>query len=151
MNCKEFHKQIISHLDGKLDQSLANELNQHFLVCKNCERDFRMLAAIYRTIDDEKAEFNPNSELSTKVLLKVTKVKHYRNEITLKFTTITALAAAGIALGILIGSLYSNNSASETFDTTQNYEQQLADEYLSGVDNNPYNLITIVNETPSKP
>jgi hypothetical protein len=147
MNCKKYQKQIISYLDGELRQDLANELNTHVSGCKKCNEALENLQHVYRLIESEKSEFYTDTNLSTKILTKIKSKKS--NGLPLRYTTIASLAAAGIAFGILIGTLYTTNSEIKSA-STQDWEQ-LTEEYMPVVENNPYNLVLTTNELPTKP
>lgn len=153
MNCKDYQKQIILLLDGKLHQELANELNSHLNGCKSCREALDKLSNAYNLIELEKSEFKCNPFLSAKVLAKIDnkRVSNSNAGASLRYLTTVSLAAAGIALGILIGTLYNKNSYTELSSTVKTWDQQLADEYMPEVENNPYKLVTITNESPQKP
>jgi len=146
MNCKEYQKQIIAYLDGELQQDLANELNKHISGCKKCNDALTSLKNTYRIIELEKSEFKTDAIMSARVLAKIKnqEADYSTGRLSLRYISIASLAAAGIALGILIGNLYSTNSSSTT--SSQAWDQ-LADEYMPVVENNPYNLIITDNET----
>ena len=152
MSCKRFQKHIIAYLDGELHQELVSELNEHLKNCKSCNKAMANLSTAYGLIESEKSEFKADPFMSARVLAKINaKELHFSTiGVSLRYLTITSLAAAGIAFGILIGTLYSTNSSIETSSTTQAWDQ-LANEYMPEVENNPYNLITTTNETPTQP
>ena len=116
MSCKDYQKQIISYLDKELHQDLANVLNQHINECKSCSAALERLKSAYSAIESEKSEYTPNEFLSAKVLAKITsnKIGYSPNMVSLRYYTIVGLAAAGIAIGIFIGSLYSTSSTIQT-------------------------------------
>ena len=151
MNCQKYQKHIISYLDGELHQDLANEFEAHFKICEKCKKEMEGLKMAYNLIDIEKSEFEPNPFMSKRVLAKLNKsdISTSSARYSLQYLTIASLAAAGIAIGVLIGTLYSTNSSVQT-STTQEWDQ-LADEYMPEVENNPYNMVTITNEIPQKP
>lgn len=147
MSCKEYQKQIIPFLDGELQQDLANELNKHISGCKKCNNALTSLRNTYSIIELEKLEFKADTIMSARVLAKIKnrESNYSTGRLSLRYISFASLAAAGIALGILIGNLYSTNG-SVTSSTTQIWDQ-LADEYMPEVENNPYNLIITDNET----
>lgn len=151
MNCKDYKKHILSYLDGELHQDLANEFENHLKGCNSCKVEVERLKAAYSLIDTEKSEFKSDPFLSTRVLAKInnTDISYTTNRYSLRYLTIASLAAAGIAFGILIGTLYSTSTPESTY-VNQEWDQ-LADEYMPEVENNPYNLVTTNNETPQKP
>jgi len=151
MNCKKYQKQILSFLDGELHQDMANELSNHIKECKTCSDVLVKLANANTIIASEKSEFKADPFMAARVLAKVKnkEVDYSSKVVSLRYYTVASLAAAGIAIGILIGTLYSTNSTIQT-PATQVWDQ-LADEYMPEVENNPYNMVIITNETPTKP
>ena len=151
MSCKDYKKQIVSYLDGELPQDLADMLNQHIKGCKSCSNALENLKNAYNTIESEKSEYIMNEFMSAKVLAKIksNKLNYSANSVSLRYYAIASLAAAGIAIGIFIGSLYSTSNSAQV-STNQEWDQ-LAEEYMPEINNNPYELITITNETPTKP
>lgn len=157
MNCKAIHKQILSYLDGELHGEMASNFEKHITDCKNCQNEVERLKAVNSFIADEKMEFKANPFMSARVLAKLSskELSIPKHKVTLRYLTISSLAAAGVTIGIIIGSLFSSiNTTSEIASTDQEWEQ-LADEYMPEVDNNPYNLVTrtstSTNEIPQKP
>lgn len=154
MNCKAIQKQILSYLDGELHGEMAINFEKHITDCKNCQSEVERLKIVNSIIDTEKTEFKPNPFMSARVLAKLSskEVSIPKHKATLRYLTISSLAAAGVTIGIIIGSLFSSvNTTTDIASTTQEWEQ-LADEYMPEVDNNPYNMVvTSTNETPKKP
>jgi len=151
MNCNDYQKQIISYLDGELHQDLANDFENHLTGCNSCKIESEKLKMVYNLIDTEKLEFKTDPFMSARVLAKIEykKSKYSESKISLRYITITSLAAAGIAIGIIIGSIYTSNNSIDIL-SAQEWEQ-LADEYMPETDNNPYSLEISTNETPIKP
>ncbi|MHC1705209.1 MAG: zf-HC2 domain-containing protein [Tenuifilaceae bacterium] len=153
MNCKNYNKHFYQYLDGELPKGMAMQIEEHIKSCRNCENALGMLKNVNKLIEEEKNEFKPDPFMSARIISKLTKTETHIIEpnYSLRYLTITSLAAAGIFIGILIGSLFaSNSSIFEDSSTTSAYEQ-LADEYMPEVENNPYNLVTVENEIPTKP
>jgi anti-sigma factor RsiW len=152
MNCKNYQKHILSYLDGELHQDLADELEKHIASCARCKVEVERLEMVDSLINVEKSEFKPDPFMSSRVLAKLNRsnISTSNNNLSLRYLTITSLAAAGIAIGILIGTLYSTYTSPENTSVNQDWDQ-LADEYMPEVENNPYNMVTITNEIPQKP
>lgn len=156
MNCKAIQKQILSYLDGELHGEMAINFEKHITDCKNCQNEIERLKNAYGIIEAEKMEFKENPFMSTRVLATLNKMNEIgvpKHSVTLRYLTISSLAAAGIAIGIVIGSLFSSaGSSTESIAASQEWEQ-LANEYMPEVDNNPYTMVTTNtnNETPIKP
>ncbi len=154
MNCNNYKKHILSYLDGELHQDWSNDFEKHLTGCDSCKFEVEKLKMAYKLIDAEKSEFKTDPFMSTRVLatLNKTDISTSSSRYPFQYLTIASLAAAGIAIGILIGSLYSTNtSIPETTKVNQEWDQ-LADEYMPEVENNPYNtMVTTTNEIPQKP
>lgn len=152
MNCKNYNQQLYQYLEGDLSEALAMEIKKHIKECKVCEYDLIRLTQVTKLIDAEKSEFKFDPFMSARIITKLTKPEPLADQkYSLRYLTITTLAAAGLIIGILIGSLFT--SSSDLIDDTSStaaYEQ-LADEYMPAVENNPYNLVTIENEITTKP
>lgn len=152
MKCKNYNKQLYQYLEGKLPKGMAMEIEKHLIECKVCEYTLLQLKEVDKLIETEKSEFKHDAFLSARIISKLTKSEPiHEPKYTLRYITITSLAAAGLIIGVLIGSLFtSSNELIEETSATTAYEQ-LADEYIPEVENNPYNLVTIENEITTKP
>ncbi len=154
MNCKAIQKQILSYLDGELRGEMAINFEKHISNCKNCQIEIERFKRINSIIENEKKEFQANPFMSARILAKLSskEVSIPKHKVTLRYLTISGLAAAGVTIGIIIGTIFSSvNSTTEIVSTDQEWEQ-LADEYMPEVDNNPYSMVaTSTNETPKKP
>lgn len=154
MNCKAIQKQILSYLDGELQGEMAINFEQHIMDCSHCQNEIEHLKVVNNIIEGEKMEFKANPFMSVRVLAKLSSkgVSVPKHKVTLRYLTISSLAAAGVTIGIIIGTLFSSiNNTTELASNEQEWEQ-LADEYMPEVDNNPYNMVvTSTNETPKKP
>lgn len=67
MKCNKVRNNLIVHLDGKLDQNLSNEINQHLTNCPDCRKEANLLRESWKSLD----EFTPidaPSDFSQKVL-----------------------------------------------------------------------------------
>lgn len=153
MSCKKYKKQIISYLDGELHQDMATEFEAHLNSCESCRIELERFQMIDQLIETEKSEFKADAFMSARVLAKINNKAAMSSTvgISLRYLTLATLAAAGIAVGILIGTLYTSSSTTTDSSTTVQAWDQLADEYMPETDNNPYNIVTNTNETPIKP
>jgi len=154
MNCKDYNKLFLSYLDGELHQDLVLDIKRHIEGCKSCATELEGLKKVYMIIEEEKSEFQPNPFLAAKVSAKIqnNNVHASQNSYSIRYLTIASLAAAGLVIGILIGTLYYSSSSTiqENSETAQVWDQ-LADDYMPEVDNNPYNVVINSNETQEKP
>lgn len=140
MNCKEAHKNLLSFLDGELPREKQIAIEQHLSPCKSCQEALAKLQGIYAGIDEEVKAYVPNAYLASKVWSKVNSKHELVNVpvIPMRRAHIITIAAAGIAFGIAIGSLF-NASLSENVNSTseQNWTQ-LADDYFPSDVFSPY-------------
>jgi len=154
MNCKDYNKLFLSYLDGELHQDLVSDIKRHIEGCKSCASELEGLKRVYMIIEEEKSEFNQNPFLAAKITANIQNkdVNTSQNTFSIRYLTIASLAAAGLVIGILIGTLYYTPSSTvqENSETTQVWDQ-LADDYMPEVDNNPYNVVINSNETQEKP
>jgi len=154
MNCKDYKKHFLSFLDGELHQELANDINKHIENCNSCATEIEQMKAVINIIQEEKSEFKQNPYLAAKISAKIqNKVVHApRGRFSIQYITVASLAAAGFSIGILIGSLnYSSSSTVQDNNETVQVWNQLADDYMPEVDNNPYSIVINSNETQEKP
>lgn len=153
MTCQKYQKHILSYLDGELHQEQANEFENHLLSCENCKLELTKSKMVYNLIEAEKSEFKPDPFMSARVVAKITNKELHAslNTYSLRYLAISSLAAAGMAIGVLIGTLYSSTTSLSENSTTSQEWDQLADEYMPEVENNPYNMVITTNQTPTKP
>jgi len=154
MNCKDYNKLFLSYLDGELHPDLVSDIKRHIEGCKSCASELEGFKKVNMIIEEEKSEFEQNPFLAAKVIAKIQNkdVHTSQSNFSIKYLTIASLAAAGLVIGILIGTLYysSSTSVQENTEMAQVWDQ-LADDYMPEVDNNPYNVVINSNETQEKP
>jgi len=157
MDCKNYNKQLYQYLEGELSENVAMQLEEHLTKCRSCENALIHLQRISQLIVEEKNQFTPDPFMSARIISKLTKSEHKieKPKYTLRYLSITTLAAAGILIGILVGSLFASNTSfledTNLTSASSSAFDQLADEYMPEVDNNPYNLVITENEIPTKP
>lgn len=153
MNCKNYQKQIYKYLDGELPPDAAMQFELHIKSCKACELTLANLQAVNKLIEDEKNEFKPNPFITSRVISKLSNEESFSAEprYTLRYLTIATLAAAGIAIGIMIGSLFASKTTLLENSSSSLAVDQLADEFMPEGDNNPYNYVVTDNEIQTKP
>ncbi len=143
MNCKEAHKNLLSFLDGELQSNKKVAIEQHLSSCKSCQEALAKLQGIYVGIDEEVRAVVPNAYLASKVWSKV----HSKNEsvnvpvIPMRRAHIITIAAAGIAFGIVIGTLFNASLSGDVNSTLEQNWTQLADDYFSSDIFSPYEEI----------
>jgi len=147
MKCKDENKKMLQYLDGELNipESLAFE--QHLNECESCKSELNQLKLLYALIDEEKQEYTPNPFFANVVVAKISNAKNENLERSSlrRYITITSLAAAAVFFGIVIGTIFSNNSNSFDFSSTQSLEQ-LADDYMPEYESDPYQFINEINQ-----
>lgn len=143
MNCKEAHKNLLSFLDGELQGEKQLAMEQHLSSCKSCQEALEKLQGIYAGIDAEVKAFEPNPYLASKVWSRIHSKQESVNVpvIPLRRAYIITTAAAGIAFGIAIGTLFSASSTSDVNSTSEQNWTQLADDYFPSDIFSPYEEI----------
>jgi predicted anti-sigma-YlaC factor YlaD len=140
MNCKEVNKNLLSFLDGELNEAKNRSIQLHISNCKNCQEAFHQIKSLYSTIDIEKEQFEINPYLAEKVWTRLHSTGSSINTpiIPLRRLTIVSIAAAGIFLGIAIGSLFNMAFTNQTTEATEQEWSQLADDYFPNEIYTPY-------------
>jgi len=52
MKCSKIRKILIFYLDGKFEQNLSNEINQHLVNCPDCRKEVNILRETWRALDE---------------------------------------------------------------------------------------------------
>jgi anti-sigma factor RsiW len=140
MNCKEVNNNMLSFLEGNLNQEKESKMKMHLSGCSTCEKNLAKVKSIYQIIDEDKDSVEPNPFLATKVWEKVQSQKTSIEVpiIPLKRATIIYIAAAGIAFGIVIGSLLNTTLPHSENGGQEEYWTQLADDYFPNEVFSPY-------------
>jgi predicted anti-sigma-YlaC factor YlaD len=139
MNCKEVNKNLLSFLDGELNEAQNTSIKLHIEKCHNCATVFQQIRELYTTIEIEKEQFEPNPFLAQKVWSKV----HSHSStiaspiIPFRRLTVVSIAAAGIFLGVAIGSLFNIIIPTQSIGNEQEWSQ-LADDYFPNEIFTPY-------------
>lgn len=139
MKCKEANNNFINAIEKSLNTGEQSAFEMHLISCKSCSKSFRRFRNVYQSINTEVEEFTPNPFLAQKVWEKATANSNAIKVPIVPFprSAIVSIAAAGIALGIVIGTLLSTSSQS-TISTKSEYYLQLADDYFPSNLYSPY-------------
>ncbi|NHB67256.1 anti-sigma factor family protein [Perlabentimonas gracilis] len=142
MKCKEANINLLSYLDGELNTEQQSRVEQHLASCEQCQVALENLKQIYIDIKGEKEQYQPNPYLATKVWnrLQTSNQSVKVPVIPMRRSAIATLAAAGIAFGIAIGTLF-NASVADTNGNNQDQWTQLADEYFPSDVFSPYEIL----------
>lgn len=142
MKCKEANINLLSYLDGELNTEQQGMVEQHLASCKQCQGALENLKQIYiDIIKGEKEQYQPNPYLATKVWDKIQTSNQTVKVpvIPMRRSTIATLAAAGLAFGIAIGTLF-NASLADTNGNNHDQWTQLANEYFPSDVFSPYEI-----------
>lgn len=126
-------------MDGELNDAKNTSIHQHIEKCESCAEVFQQIKDLYSTIEIEKKQFEPNPFLAQKVWSKV----HSKSSaigspiIPFRRLTVVSIAAAGIFLGIAIGSLFNMILPTQSKNAEQEWSQ-LADDYFPSEIFTPY-------------
>ena len=145
MNCKKVNKNLLSFLDGDLNPTSKNSIEQHIVACESCQLTLQNLRGIYSEINNEVDSVQLNPYIAQKVWDKL-HVDHSTSIvpiIPLRRSTIITIAAAGVALGIAIGSLLNSSVNSNSNTRNEQNWTQLANDYFPSDVYSPYEDLTI--------
>lgn len=140
MNCKEVNTRIIAYIDRELDDSQRAQFAEHLSVCSKCKELVSRMQLVYGEIEVEKNEFSPNPFLGNKVWQKIQDSNSAERVpiVPLRKMSIAYIAAAGIFLGIALGTFFSSVLFDSSTDSTEQTWTQLADEYFPADIYEPY-------------
>lgn len=128
MTCESINSKMLLYIDGNLNHEEVIQFEEHLLSCKKCKTLFEQVSNTYALIDTEKNTAIANSDYAEQIWQQAQKTKRMVQPVnTLRISVITTLAAAGIALGIMVGGTF--NKVNLQGASTENWEQ-LADEYF---------------------
>lgn len=139
MSCKLTNNNLLNYIDGNLDTPSQQKVKEHLESCLECHEKFVHLKSIYGLIEIEKQTVIPNPFLSSRIWEKVNQVNV--PIIPLRRFTIATIAAAGLAIGIVIGSLFNTTNKFSISSTSNQTWEQLADDYFPGDSFSPYENI----------
>lgn len=136
MNCNDFNTGIITYLEGQLPAESIRQFELHMNSCTECSQRFSILQSTWEQISAEKNELQPNPYLAQRVWARVQPLS--APVIPFRLKTIATLVAAGLALGIAIGSL----AESANFNQTETTWEQLAEDYFPSESLSPFDNVT---------
>jgi anti-sigma factor RsiW len=139
MKCKEVNSNFINAVEKSLGTEEQSAFEMHLISCKSCSKSYQRFRNVYQSINTEVEEFTPNPFLAQKVWEKATAITNTVKTPIVPFrrSAIVSIAAAGVAMGIVIGTLLSSSSQS-TVNTKSEYYLQLADDYFPSNLYSPY-------------
>lgn len=145
MNCKEVNKNLLSFLDGDLKPERKRNIEQHLANCEKCSHALQNIKIVYSEINNEVGSLKANPFLAQKVWDKVQANQSSSNVpvIPLKRSSIITIAAAGIALGIAIGSLLNLTVSINSNASNEQNWTQLADDYFPSEVFSPYENLPV--------
>jgi anti-sigma factor RsiW len=140
MSCKIFETKLLSYLDGEVDSTLRAQIEAHLSSCHKCQEELYLLQRAYSIIDNEKQSIQTNPFLNSKVWekLKQENEKLQIPIIPLRKFAFTTIAAAGLAIGLVIGSMISRTNYQMANSASETEWEQLADEYFPNETFSPY-------------
>lgn len=143
MSCKKANKNFLSFLDGDLSTEQHKTIQQHLDGCRTCQDALAKLKEVYSLIEDEKKTIEPNPYLATKVWEKIQHKNTQTATLTIPMSrrAIITIAAAGVAFGIVIGTLLNTTTPSQIESISDQNWTQLADDYFPSDMYSPYEEI----------
>ena len=143
MNCKEINNNLINAIEKSLSSDKQSAFEAHLSSCKSCAVSYQRFKNIYLTINTEVEKLTPNPFLAQKVWEKATTntIAAKTTIIPFKRSAVISIAAAGVALGIVLGTLLNSASPKSTVNPKSDYYLQLADDYFPNNLYSPYEEI----------
>ncbi|HDP54796.1 MAG TPA: zf-HC2 domain-containing protein [Bacteroidetes bacterium] len=137
MNCKKTNTNFIDAIEKTLSNDEQKAFEQHIASCQTCSKSFQKVKEVYQSINAEVEEYAPNPLLAQKIWDRLSSKQNAESTI-IPFTSraVGSLAAAGIALGIVIGTLL--NTSSATVSPNDEQWTQLAEDYFPSDMFSPY-------------
>lgn len=137
MNCKKTNTNFIDAIEKTLSNDEQEAFEQHIASCQTCSKSFQKVKEVYQSINAEVEEYAPNPLLAQKIWDRLSSKQNAESTI-IPFTSraVGSLAAAGIALGIVIGTLL--NTSSATVSPNEEQWTQLAEDYFPSDMFSPY-------------
>lgn len=140
MNCKSINKNLLSYLDGEMDKVSEKNIRDHLQICNTCQIALEKLKEVYLSIDLEKKAVETNAFMAQKVWDKIHNSHNLVDApiIPMRRLTLVTLVAAGLALGIAVGSLLNSSVHNNKSDVLEQSWTQLADDYFPTEFYSPY-------------
>ncbi len=142
MKCKEVHKNFTQSLEQSLLENQKATFEDHLKHCKSCSDAFERFKSIYKIPLNEIGQYAPNPFMAQKVIQKVEQLSTQPKglpRVALPRSIALSLAIGGIALGIVVGTLLSTATLSQS--PNADAFEQLAEEYFPSNLFSPYELI----------
>lgn len=139
MKCKEINNSFIYAIEKSLSSDEQSAFEKHLISCNSCSKSYQRFRNVYQSINTEVEEFTPNPFLAQKIWEKATaKTNTIKTPIVpFRRSAIVSIAAAGVALGIVLGTLL-NSSSQSTVNAKSEYYLQLAEDYFPSNLYSPY-------------
>ncbi len=139
MNCKTVNTNLSSFIEGNLPFEAKQEIAIHLNSCSQCKYKLQVLKSVLEEVEIEKNELNANPFLAQKIWSMAEPM--VAPIIPLRTKTIVTIAAAGLAIGLIIGSVtnYFNTNSIQSSDQTW---EQLAEDYFHSDNLSPYDNFT---------
>ena len=140
MNCKEVNSKLIKYIDKELEANQLTQFEEHLSVCSECRMLAEEMSLVYSSIETEKNSFAPNPFMGEKIWAKIQSSQENQTETVtpIRRVSLAYIAAAGIFLGIALGTLFSNLIFTGANESTEQTWTQLADEYFPSDIYEPY-------------
>ena len=140
MKCNEVNKKILHLLDGTLNETERTIVESHLEECSECNKVAKRAKEIMLVIEQEKDELVNNPFLASKVWSRIHKESIIIESSTSAIRRIayTSVAAAGILLGIVIGTAINSTFFSKSLIESELMWSQLTDDYFPYEVYSPY-------------
>ncbi|HNS31121.1 MAG TPA: zf-HC2 domain-containing protein [Tenuifilaceae bacterium] len=132
MDCRTINDQIIQYLDRELDETRTRQFEEHIATCAYCKKAVDAWVKLNGILEVEKSEYTDNPFLAQKIWHRInTKGKvEYPSTLAIRRIVISSLAAAGIFIGVLIGTLFNNSILTSSNDVNNQPWAMVSEEYF---------------------
>jgi predicted anti-sigma-YlaC factor YlaD len=144
MNCKEINTNLIAYLENSLSKAVHQAFENHVSACDSCKKMVTNFSKVYNYIDQEKKEYTHNHYLGVKIWNRIETSKHKDVAPMVPFRrfALTSIAAAGLIIGIALGTLLSSLIFTDNNVAADHTWAQLTEEYFPSEVYQPYNELS---------
>lgn len=119
-------------MEGLLPAVKQQKLDEHLKSCSKCAQMYSQMEVIYGSIQNEVDNFTVSPNFSQQVMSKIERMEGHKElpkTVKLRPSTAISIAAAGIALGITIGTLMDSLADYQGLNS-EIAQEQMAEEYF---------------------
>ena len=132
MDCRTINDKISQYLDKELDETQTRQLEEHITTCAHCKKTVDAWVKLYGVLEVEKSEYAANPFLTQRILHRINARRNaeYPSTLTIRRIVVSSLAAAGIFIGVIIGTLFNNSLLTSSNDENDQPWAMVSEEYF---------------------